>query len=436
MLIKIFDSGTSNGQAPVNYLLGDKNHTGKLRTETPEVIEGDAQTTINLINSMDRKLKYTSGVIAFRNDEKPTDKQIAEILKDFKTTFFAGLDKNNFDMLVVAHREIGKGLELHFVVPKLEIQSGKKLNISPPGKRNQDFFNIFCKCQNQKHGWNQVVGDPLKTAQSGFETKSPNGADDKKVKSYLAEKIRNHILNGKLENRDQLITFLSNHKCEITRVGSDYLSVVLPGAIKARRFKGAMFSEGANYADLIQQHHDSKMPQQLSATEYQLQLGKLATFTDERKAFNTQAYLTTKTSFRRPRSMAKVAITKVNEVKEFIKSAQPTQEQLFQPAFKVANNIDVKQNATKIRSKATTSGSGVINSSGGGAIAIAMKQGHLNSQLQSLYARIASETDTAKLAELTAQAWAIKLQLEKLGKDYQDAIAQESKQYVKKHIPK
>ena len=45
MLSKIFNSGTSKGQSPVNYLLGDKDHTGKIRSVKPEVISGDPELT-------------------------------------------------------------------------------------------------------------------------------------------------------------------------------------------------------------------------------------------------------------------------------------------------------------------------------------------------------------------------------------------------------
>lgn len=91
MITKIFDSGTSNGQAPVNYLLGDTDHTGQIRPVQPELVIGNPNTTIDLINSIDRKFKYTSGVLSFRYEEKPTQKQQLEIINDFRKSFMPGL---------------------------------------------------------------------------------------------------------------------------------------------------------------------------------------------------------------------------------------------------------------------------------------------------------------------------------------------------------
>ena len=92
MITKIFDSGTSNGQAPVNYLLGNIDHTGQIRSVKPELVLGNPNTTIDLINSIDRKFKYTSGALSFRYEEKPTPKQQLEIINDFRKSFLSGLN--------------------------------------------------------------------------------------------------------------------------------------------------------------------------------------------------------------------------------------------------------------------------------------------------------------------------------------------------------
>lgn len=251
MLTKLFDSGISGGESPVNYLLGDIDHTGKIRSVKPEMILGDPQTTIDLINSIDRKFKYTSGVLSFRYEEKPTHKQQLEIIEDFRKSFLPGLSaKENFNDLWVLHKDKGF-YEMHFLVVCEELTSNKRLNVAPPGKVCAEHFRLWSNSINHKNGWFQVIPDPLKVQLSDFEKKSPKGQKDKIIKSQMAENIRNHILNGKLENRDQLITFLSNNKCEITRVGANFISVILPKANRARKFKGGMFSEGANYKDLI-----------------------------------------------------------------------------------------------------------------------------------------------------------------------------------------
>lgn len=424
MITKIFDSGTSNGQSPVNYLLGDVDHTGKIRSVKPELILGNPETTIDLINSIDRKFKYTSGVLSFRFEEKPTRKQQLEIINDFRKSFLPGLIPNkNYNDMWVLHKDKGF-YELHFLVVCEELTSNKRLNIAPPGKRKEEHFKAWSNSINQKNGWFQVIPDPLKVALSGFETKAPNGSDDKKIKSYLSEKIRNHILKGKLENRDQLITFLSSNKCKITRVGSDYISVVLPGANKARRFKGEMFSEGANYKDLIAQHHLSKIPKMLSPEENKLNSEALNGFIADRLAFNTQAYLIQKKSFRRPRNLA--TAKKVKEVKEYLKINESLPEKIFNKPVE-QNTIDVeafKSNVKKIRNKAQSGNT--VKRSFSSVVGIMNQIGDLQAQLNDLNTEIGAELNPSKNAVLRARAMALKMQIENLNKDL---IAAQNRQY-------
>ncbi len=424
MITKIFDSGTSNGQAPVNYLLGDIDHTGQIRSVKPELVLGNPNTTIDLINSIDRKFKYTSGVLSFRYEEKPTQKQQLEIINDFRKSFMPGLNaKENFNDLWVLHKDKGF-YELHFLVVREELSSNKSFNIAPPGKRKDEHFKAWSNSINQKHGWFQVIPDPLKVALSGFETKAPNGQKDKIIKSYLSEKIRNHILNEKIQNRDHLITFLKEHKCEITRVGSDYISVVVPGANRARRFKGEMFSEGANYKDLIAQHHQSKIPKMLSPEENKLNSEALNGFIADRLAFNTQAYLTTKKSFRRPRNATPAK--QVKELKEYLKTNESLPEKVFQkPEEQKSINAEAfKSNIKKIRNKAQFGNT--VKSSFSSVVAILNQIGDLQGQLNDLNAEIGKELNPAKNAVLRAKAMALKMQIENLNKDL---IAAQNRQY-------
>jgi len=67
VIVRIFKLGTSNGEAPVNYLLSMKDHTGQPREVAPEVREGHPATAIAVINGIQRKHRYVSGVLVFRD---------------------------------------------------------------------------------------------------------------------------------------------------------------------------------------------------------------------------------------------------------------------------------------------------------------------------------------------------------------------------------
>lgn len=416
MLSKIFDSGTSNGQSPINYLMGDKDHTGKIRSVKPEVISGDPSTTVDLINMVQRKYKYTSGVLAFKADENPTEKEQKEIINAFRKSFMPGLDTDNFNDLWVAHRDKGN-LELHFIVVREELKTGKDLNISPPGKRKTEHFNSFVRVVNQRMGWDQVSCDPLKVALTAFDLKVHNkeAKTSKVIKNYLSEKLHTNILNGKIGDRNQLIKFLKQHKIEITRVGKDYLSIKMPNDQRARRLKGPMFEEGANYADLIKQHHAAKIPTKLTDIEYKEVKEKLQSFITDRTTFNTKLYLTPKKSFRRPRK-AKQPVDTVVSLKDYIKNIDTKVPEL--PINHIAHSEGIQQhqfkdNIKQLRDKANTkqleTGGGITTNSAAGSILSQI--GFLETDLQQINMQIGSEKDPKKVAELRAKSYRLQMQI-------------------------
>lgn len=119
-----------------------KTQTIKQREPLPEILSGDPDITSMLIDMNQRKFKYTSCVLAFRDSENPTDKQIKDVLKDFRNTFAPGLDQIEVDMLQVLHRDKGN-TEIHIIIPMVEIKSGRQFNINPPGKHAQQLSRDF-----------------------------------------------------------------------------------------------------------------------------------------------------------------------------------------------------------------------------------------------------------------------------------------------------
>lgn len=105
MIVRFFKTGTSNGEAPVQYLLSPRDHTGLNREHLPEVLEGSPALTIGLINGIDRKYKYASGCLAFRSTEQPTRSELLGIIDQFKKVVAPGLTVDQFNALFVLHRE-------------------------------------------------------------------------------------------------------------------------------------------------------------------------------------------------------------------------------------------------------------------------------------------------------------------------------------------
>lgn len=293
MIVRIFSTGKSSGktsgEGPVIYLLSDYDHTGALRSVKPEIL-GNPKTTIDIINSIDRDWKYVSGAIAFRNEEQPTQEQILKLINKFKQTFFAGLNINQFNILFVLHRD-KKNLEIHFVVPMIELTTGKQLNVHVPGSKNIKLYKAFTAVVNHELNYAQVLQNDLKISLPSHKLKSPDFKDDQRKNILLEKEVKKAIVSGKVENRTQLCKFLDEELgVSIHRQGKDYISIRLPGDIKSRRLRGPMFEENANYRDMLAASRKTKVSVKLTDTEYQHQKIILTELTNERAAFNSSVY--------------------------------------------------------------------------------------------------------------------------------------------------
>ena len=297
MIVRIFSSGTSGGEAPVNYLLGMNDHTGKPRDVAPEVLQGHPATTIAVIDAIQRKHRYVSGVFAFRNDEIPSRAQMLEIVDSFKKTVAPGLSDSHFNSLFVVHREKGN-TEIHWVFPMTEFSTGrgKRLNVHPPGARNLALYEAFTRVTNQKMGYAQVVADPMRAAISVTDRKLPSSKGKRRSAHLLQEEIVQAVQAGHVNNRNELVQWLDQALgVTVTRQGQDYLSVKMPGANKAMRLRGPLFEADTNYRSLASPKSAKPGRVMLTLPEYQKALASLDTLVGERLAFNTRMYLTVRT---------------------------------------------------------------------------------------------------------------------------------------------
>ncbi|MGN8169734.1 relaxase/mobilization nuclease domain-containing protein [Agrobacterium sp. 22117] len=170
MLIKFFRNGQGGGSGPVNYLVErdvvayDQNRNairderGEVmlfaREPLPEVLRGDADRMRALIDVCPHQWTYRAGVIAFTAEDGPNPAQQRQVMDAFESLAFAGLEPDQHDMLWVRHTHEGR-VELHFVTPRMELASGRSLNIAPPGY--QKHYDALRDVLNKEYGWN----DPM-----------------------------------------------------------------------------------------------------------------------------------------------------------------------------------------------------------------------------------------------------------------------------------
>jgi Relaxase/Mobilisation nuclease domain len=156
MIIKIFNQGKNNGAMATNYLLSEPKHTGF----KPIILAGNETITQEIIDNTSRKEKYTSGVISFREGEDLTNEQKLDLINHFQKTFAPFKDQERINFLWVEHRDKGR-LEMHFLCPKTDLKTSKAFNISPPGKKNQDFYKHFTRLENAKYKFKQIDEKPI-----------------------------------------------------------------------------------------------------------------------------------------------------------------------------------------------------------------------------------------------------------------------------------
>ena len=258
--------GKGDPQKAANYLLSDKDHTGKLRSVAPEILEGDPNNVAKIANMTSRAHKYATGCLTFRDTEKPSLKQQLEIMKDFEATFLPGLEKDkNYSIAWVSHFDKGN-LELNYFLATTELTTGKQMNPFPPGTLQHEFNDAWVQNTNHLLGYDQVTADPMKISRSKFEQKiiplkeatsqiCKQANTHKEIKNNLEEIFKSAIENDEIKNRQDIIDLLKEQG-EVTRVGEDYISFKPEGEQKAIRLKGSVFEEGADYKKLKEQSKD------------------------------------------------------------------------------------------------------------------------------------------------------------------------------------
>ena len=246
MIIKLFRRGTGRGSGPVDYLLGETDAEGEFRAHRPEVLSGDPDMTRQVIDSLEFRHKYTSGVLSFATEDRPTPGQQEQVIREFEDLAFAGLSRDRVLVLWVRHTGKDGRVELHFVIPKVDLATGKQFNAFPPGWQKD--FKDWKNMTNLRNGW----ADPEDPKRS--RVRSP-GENEKRSRTREKDRITDFLIgeirSGEIRDRNGVIACMKQLGYEIGRIQGGYLSVRLPGE-QALRLKGGI------YADNFSLEHSEK----------------------------------------------------------------------------------------------------------------------------------------------------------------------------------
>ena len=259
MHIKFFKRGTGGGRGPTEYLTSEDvrqldvngvtvrdaqgNAVFSRRDPLPEVLRGSPETTRRLIDSVTNRYRYTSGVIAFHAEDDPTEEQQKQVMDDFEKLAFAGLESDQYDILWVRHTHEGN-TELHMVVPRVELSTGKALNIAPPG--HHKYFDELRDSWNYEQGWARP-DDPARSrlVNTPPTYDKPILENQSKAREQITEWLTVRVADGLVTDREGIVASLEELG-EVTRQGKDYISVKPKGFAKAVRLKGGIYAEEFN----------------------------------------------------------------------------------------------------------------------------------------------------------------------------------------------
>ncbi|MHA3084531.1 relaxase/mobilization nuclease domain-containing protein [Acinetobacter sp. ANC 5383] len=286
------------------YLLDQLDHLGNVRAGI-EVLRGDATTFNAICDSSPHLWKYTSGVIAWSKNDAPTDEQIKEVLDDFEKHAFAGLEQSQYHLFAVLHTDDDGSKHIHVLTPRIDLESGKSLNIAPPG--HEKHFDSLRDYFNTKYQWSRP--DDLNWTQT---TQEPNHV------ARLNKQARNILSSQELENlpkkqfcgaidniiktllKTQIVKNRADIVACITQMGGidsikqskEFLTVTLNNG-KKHRLKGDFYHEQfeiRSYAAALRTAAESRpSPSELAAALRNAEQLR-ATYRAKREAYHAQHY--------------------------------------------------------------------------------------------------------------------------------------------------
>ncbi len=245
MHLKFLPHGKGSARAAVEYLVGERDAAGQKR-EGVEVLRGNPDMVAAAADSLDFERKYTSAVIAWAPEDRPTDERIEAVLDEFERTAWAGLEPDRYAWTAVLHRESGGGVHAHILAAQCDLETGRSLNIAPPGW--QRTFDPLRDAFNHEHGWSRPDDPARARAQrpghlayiesSKLRAGLEHEADPRKlIRDYLVQRVE----HGAVQSRADVVSALEEVGLEVPRQGKDYLTARDPDSGKRWRLRGALY---------------------------------------------------------------------------------------------------------------------------------------------------------------------------------------------------
>nr|WP_282175464.1 relaxase/mobilization nuclease domain-containing protein [Vibrio diabolicus] len=242
MIVQFARRGKGVGSGPVDYLLGQERNR-----EGATLNQGDPDLIQSLIDSSPYAKKYTSGFLCFAEADL-TQETKDRLMADFEKALLPGLDKDQYSILWVEHLDKGR-LELNFVIPNIELHSGKRLQPYYHFADNPR-IDAWRTIQNLELG----LHDPDDPAnQQELVSAKDTPSDAKEIQQLLTDGLLNLAQSGVIRSRKGVIGALESRGFEITRVTAKSISIKNPESGKRNiRLKGLLYEQDFEYGEGLQ----------------------------------------------------------------------------------------------------------------------------------------------------------------------------------------
>nr|WP_314390555.1 relaxase/mobilization nuclease domain-containing protein [uncultured Campylobacter sp.] len=233
MLVKFLPTYTGGGLGSINYLLNER----RKAAGTAKVVKGDENLTRAIIKGIDFKQKTCFGVLSFEEKHDFLDEeQKLKIIKDFERALLGDYMLERVNVLWVEHSDKDGRLELNFLIPKIDLVTGKSFN---------PYFDKYD--QSRIDPIKRIINDEYNLSSPDDPAKEQTiSAGKKNIGHYqkleeLDKKLHELVREGYIKNRDHMIELLMQSGIEVTRSTKKSITVVLPNQKTKNRLKGGIY---------------------------------------------------------------------------------------------------------------------------------------------------------------------------------------------------
>lgn len=242
MIVKFARRGKGVGSGPVEYLLGKERDR-----EGATLNRGNPDQVQALIDSSPYAKKYTTGYLSFAEQNLPTEIK-ERLMSEFQEALLPGLEPDQYSILWVEHVDKGR-LELNFVVPNIELQTGKRLQ---PyfHKADNPRIDAWRTAKNIELGLHDP-DDPVNRQELVQASDLP--PESKKVGDLITDGLLQMANSGRIKSRNGVIAVLESKGFEISRVTKKSISIKHPEeGRKNIRLKGLLYEQDFRYGEGLQ----------------------------------------------------------------------------------------------------------------------------------------------------------------------------------------